>query len=309
MRLFVAILAVLALVGSAMAWDINEELQYTLKKNGFQQGPTGDSSVVLNQVIGTTSGAYFKEPNLQFGDGWGQVDNTLVGATIDRTNNFNGAPVGANPYVGAANNNFYTTLTQGGSASLAVSCKDTIDTAPEIVGDASAYQNLWVGGEFAKTTANFDSRAIIGFSDIATNDYTIVNPHHFVATDVASATAGVDAEAHGAGLFNTANMGVQVDADLEQNYVGTGWASPTYSGGITMWANFDGACDPFCSNPIETTVNGKAETSIFPANQAMLNINDGPNSYGIGDSYYWGNQFSTNPQAQAVVGGSPNDAW
>jgi hypothetical protein len=306
MKLLVAILAVLALVGSAMAWDISEELQYTLEKNGFQQGPTGEtSSLVLDQVIGTTSGAYFKEPNLQFGDGWGQVDNTLVGATIDRTNDW------GNPYVGATNNNFYTTLTQGGSASLAVSAKDTIDTAPEIVGDATAYQNLWVGGEFAKTTANFDSRAIVGFSDIATNDNTIVNPHHFVATDVASATAGVDANAHGAGLFNTANMGVQVDADLEQNYIGTGWASPTYSGGITMWANFDGACDPFCSNPIETTVNGKAETSIFPANQAMLNINDGPNGYGTGDDEYWGSAFATNPQVTSYggMGGTFNNAW
>jgi len=302
MKLLVAILAVLALVGSAMAWDISEELQYTLVKNGFQQGPTGEtSSLVLDQVIGTTSGAYFKEPNALYGDGWGQVDNTLVAATIDRTNSW------GNPYVGATGNNFYTTLTQGGTASLAMSAKDTIDTAPEIVGEATAYQNLWLGGEFAKTTASFDSRAIVGFSDITTNDYTIVNPHHFVATDVASATAAVDADAHGAGLFNTADMGVEVEADLSQNYLGTGWASPTYSGGITMWSKFDGACDPFCANPIETTVSGKAETSIFPANAAMLAINDGPNAWGIGDTAYWGS--TTNPQVTSAYGGTFNNAW
>jgi len=301
MKLLVAILAVLALVGSAMAWDLSEDLQYTLVKNGFEQGPTGDSPVILGQVIGTTSGAYFKEPNALYGDAWGQVDNTLVGATIDRSNHW------GNPYYTADGNNFYTTLTQGGSASLAMSCKDTIDAAPEIVGEATAYQNLWVGGEFAKTTASFDSRAIVGFSDIATNDNTIVDPHHFVVTDISSATSTVDADIHGAGMFNTADMGAQVEADLAQNYVGSGWANPTYSGGITMWAKFDGACDPFCANPIETTVKGTAETSMFPSDAAMLDINDGTNHWGVGDTSYWGS--ASNPQVTAAYGGTPNNAW
>jgi hypothetical protein len=235
MRLLVAILAVLALVGSAMAWDINENLQYTLTKKSFEQGPTGtgDNPYTLPMIVGTTSGAYVKEPTV-YGNVWGQVDNTLVSADIDRSNDM------GNPAYNANNNNFYTTLTQGGSASMAISAQDTITTAPEIAGSASAYQNLMLGGEFAETRAAFDSRAIIGFSDVTSGTPTA----NFVATDVATATVEVDASDHGAGLFNTANMGVKVDADIVQNYVGSGWAEPTYSGGITMWSNFNGACDP-----------------------------------------------------------------
>jgi hypothetical protein len=290
MKMFVALVALLALVGSAMAWDITEDLQYTLTKSAFEQG---DYTTVLPQIKGTTSGAYVKEPNVVYGEVWGQVDNKLVDVELDRSNDW------GNPYYTADKNNFYTTLTQGGSASMAISAKDTISKDPEISGSASAFQNLWVGGEFAKTTASFDSRAIIGFSDIPKADYNgYETSNHFVVTDVGAATASVDANKYGAGLFNTANMGVKVDADIEQNYVGSGWADPTYSGGITMWANFAGACDPGCANPILTSVNGVAGTSIFPANIVELGQNDGPNNYGIGDTTYWGTGFKTDPVLQ-----------
>jgi hypothetical protein len=276
-----------------MAWDINENLQYTLVKTGFEQAGSG---YVLPQIIGTTSGAYVKEPNAAYGDVWGQVDNTLTGVTLDRTNDW------GVPKYNAETNNFYTQLTQSGTASMKMSAKDTISSTPEIVGSATAGQNLWVGGEFSKTQATFDSRAIIGFSDIPAPNYVgYETPNHFVATDVKTATATVDANAHGAGYFNTANMGVSVEADISQNYVGSGWADPTYSGGITMWANFDGACDPGCSNPIMTTVSGTAGTGIFPANTQEFNQNQYPGTgYGIGDTYYWGNNFATNPVLQNV---------
>jgi hypothetical protein len=296
MKLFVALVALLALVGSAMAWDISENLEYKLVKQSFEQGPTGDTPYTLPMIVGTTSGAYVKEPNVVYGDVWGQVDNTLISASIDRSNDM------GNPAYTADNNNFYTALTQGGNAKMSISAQDTITTAPEIVGSASAYQNLWVGGEFAETRASFDSRAIIGFSDVSPASPT----GNFVATDVATATAEVDASDHGAGLFNTANMGVQVDADIEQNYVGSGWAEPTYSGGITMWAKFAGACDPNCSNPIETEVNGKAETGLFPPEPSQL-----PAGLGEGSAAYWGTAWPTNPQATSYdgMGGVFNSAW
>ena len=167
MRLFVAILAVLALVGSAMAWDVNEELKYTLTKSAFEQGGYTD---VLPQIVGTTSGAYVKEPSAYCPPTapctvWEQVDNNLVAVTIDRVDD-----TGTNNALGSIEGqNFYATLTQGGSASMSTSCKDTIDTNPEISGSATAYQNLWVGGEFAKTDATFDSRAITGFVPSLTN--------------------------------------------------------------------------------------------------------------------------------------------
>jgi hypothetical protein len=296
MKMFVALVALLALVGSAMAWDISECLEYKLVKQSFEQGPTGDSPYTLPQIVGTTSGAYVKEPNIAYGDVWGQVDNTLISAEIDRSNDM------GNPAYTANNNNFYTTLTQGGKASMSISAQDTITTAPEIVGEATAYQNLWLGGEFAETRASFDSRAIIGFSDVSPASPT----GNFVVTDTTNAWAEVDASDHGAGLFNTADMGVQVEADIEQNYVGSGWAEPTYSGGITMWSKFAGACDPNCSNPIETEVNGKAETALFPPEPSQL-----PGGLNEGSAYYWGNNWPTNPQATSAdgMGGVFNPAW
>jgi hypothetical protein len=302
MKRMLVLLAAVALIGSAAAWDISENLQYTYTKSGFEQAGYTD---VLPQVIGTTSGAYATQPTA-YGDGWLQMDNTLIGATIDRTNDGNLA----NPEYSAEGNNFYTQLTQGGEANLAISARDTIATDPEVVGDASAYQNLWVGGEFAKTKASFDSRAIVGFSDIPGSDYNgVENANHFVATDVVSATSSVDSDTYGSGYFNTANMGVKVDADIQQNYVGSGWAEPTYSGGITMWANFDGACDPHCANPIKTTVSGSAFTSIFPANGAELVTNSQYGAGSVGDIAYWGTAFETNPQVTSTYGGTPNPKW
>jgi hypothetical protein len=273
MKMLVALVALLALVGSAMAWDINEQLTYTFTKSAFEQGGYTD---VLPQIEGAMSGAYFKEPSAYCPPtapctAMGQVDNKLVDVTIDRvddtgTNNALGSIVG---------NNFYARLTQGGSASMSTSCKDTITTAPEISGSATAYQNLWVGGEFAETDATFDSQAVIGFVPALTNPTA-----NQVVTDTYNAVATVDADKYGAGYFNTADMGVQVEADIQQNYVGSGWAEPTYSGGITMWANFDGACDPGCSNPIVTKVSGEARTSLFPPD---LN----GNQVASGSSYYW----------------------
>jgi hypothetical protein len=274
MKMLVALVALLALVGSAMAWDIDEQLTYTFSKSAFEQGGYLD---VLPQIVGTQTGAYVKEPSAYCPPSdpctlWGQVDNKLVAVTIDRLDD-EGLN---NPSMRSIEGqNFYAKLTQGGSASMSTSCKDTISTDPEISGSATAYQNLWVGGEFAETDATFDSRAIAGFVP------SLANPTaNVVITDTTAATATVDADKYGAGYFNTADMGVQVEADIEQNYVGSGWAEPKYSGGITMWAEFDGACDPGCANPIITKVSGEAHTSLFPADLNGGSVSDG-------SSYYW----------------------
>ena len=160
MKIIVALVALLALVGSAMAWDISDQLTYTEVKTGYQQA---GSNFVLPQVIGTTSGAYVKgEPTDVYGNLWGQVDNKLATATIDRIN--------TNPAEDATNADTYTKLTQGGSANVYMHSMNSNaagdEPRSEIVGDATAYQNLWVGGQFSKTTASFDSRAIVGMSDI-----------------------------------------------------------------------------------------------------------------------------------------------
>ncbi|MGZ6229955.1 MAG: hypothetical protein ACXWMO_04240 [Syntrophales bacterium] len=296
MKTIVTLVALLALVGSAMAWDISDQLTYTEVKSGYQEAGSG---FVLPQVIGTTSGAYVKEPNDIYGNLWGQVDNKLLTANIDRAN--------TNPAEDATNADFYTKLTQGGSANVYMHSMNSNaagdETQSEIVGDATAYQNLWVGGQFSKTTASFDSRAIVGMSDIpASNVNGAETSKHFVVTDLGANLATIDAKNHAAGLFDTANMGASVKSGIDQNWAGTGWDEPTYSGGIDMWANFAGACDPHCTNPILTTVTGTAGTGLFPANGEDL-AEGSNNVWGagsIGDATYWGSNFATNPTLQGV---------
>jgi hypothetical protein len=290
MKMLVALVALLALVGSAMAWDLSENLQYTLVKNGFEQA---GADKVLPQVENTQSGAYFYEPDATYGEAWGVVTNQLGDVVLDR-NTLDDAC--RNPAYSAADNNFYVTLTQGGSASLSMSAKDTITKDSEIVGTAKAYQNLWVGGEFSQLSATFtESKAIIGFQDIDPASYTgPETTNHYVVTDTKNAVATVDGETHAAGYFNTANTGVQVEAGLDQNYVGSGWAEPTYSGGITMWANFAGACDPHCANPIMTSVTGSAGTGLLPANtQEFASGTNNQPGWRIGDTHYWGTNLDT----------------
>jgi hypothetical protein len=316
MKFLVALVALLALCGSAMAWDLSDKLTYSEVKSGFQEAGT---SFILPQITGTTSGVYVKEPGPagtpaaltpgDYGQAWGQVDNTLTSVAVNRA--------AVNPAEDASNANFYETLTQGGSADIYEHSADSsalsTTNTPEIVGDATAYQNLNVLGQFSKLDSSFDSRAIVGMSNIpADNTNTIENSKHFVVTDLGTNAESVDALTHGSGLFNTANTGASVTADISQDWVGSGWNAPTYSGGIDEWANFAGACDPHCSNPIMTTVSGTAYTGLFPANGPEL-FTDSNGLYGqgnVGDVAYWGSAFATNPQETTAYGGNPfNTQW
>ena len=123
-----------------------------------------------------------------------------------------------------------------------------------------------VGGQFSKATASFDSRAIVGMSDIpASNVNGAKTSKHFVVTDLGANLATIDAKNHAAGLFDTANMGASVKSGIDQNWVGTGWDEPTYSGGIDMWANFAGACrNPRCQQPNSDNRHRHGRNRIIP---------------------------------------------
>jgi len=304
MKLLVAILAVLALVGSAMAWDITDSLKYTYTKNAYQQA---GSDLVTPQIDDAKSGAYFVEPSA-YGSAIGKVDNQLTGVTMDR--------VVWQPQADLTRADFYATLTQGGSATLAThSMNGALDPAtglplnnvPEISGKASAYQNLDVMGGFDQVAANFDSRAIIGTKGTGpTNNWVATQ---LVQPASGSYMASVDAETHGSGEFMDAYMGASVSADIQQDYKGSGWLEPTYSGGINMWAGFTGGCDPHCANPIISTVSGSAATSLFPGDLAKLQSNVGT-GYTTGETAYWGsgwNDAIPNPVTQGLSGSSGTD--
>jgi hypothetical protein len=285
MKLLVAILAVLALVGSAMAWEITDTLQYTYVKDGYQQA---GSNFILPAFQGATSEASYFDPgytvDLTAAEkaqmiGYGAytvptktvivpqtgayVENTLTSADVSR--------IIAYPPADLRNADFAAVLTQGGSANVATHslAVPSIDKGvPEMQGDANAYQNLNLIGGFDKATASFDSEASVGVGNVWAT--TITKSGNY---------ATVDSEIHGGGEINSANLGESVSSDIVKSWSGTGWDSASYSGGINMWANFDAACDPGCANPIESVVSGTAWTGIFPGV---------PGSTGYGAPTYWG---------------------
>jgi hypothetical protein len=302
MKLLVAILAVLALVGSAMAWELTDNLQYTYIKTGYQQA--GDN-LITDAMIGATSNAHFYNPSvigtLTTDGPWfttpsapeivpasaATVSNTLGAVVVDRSIYFPSADL---------NNADYTAqLTQGGSASVALHSQindaaaatkylltGVVDT-PEMMGEANAFQNLNVAGGFDDASAKFDSAATVGVDSVFVKTFTPSTLY-----DSNGATAGgytlpaneafVSSEQHGGGTIESANLGVQVTADVVKSWPGTGWATPEYSGGIKMWADFT-ACDPGCVNPIVSSVSGQSWTGIFPGIPGMT---------GYGADAYWG---------------------
>jgi hypothetical protein len=289
MKLLVAILAVLALVGSAMAWELSDELQYTYVKAGWQEA--GDS-FILPAMVGATSNAHFYDPCVEVDaaqtaadDYYGTdptktgvipasaatVQNTLGSATVDR--------IVYNPPADLTNTDFSAQLTQGGSAQVALHSQiddaaaklayqnfGKVDT-PEMMGTASAYQNLNVAGGFDRADASFDSAATVGVDSIFAHTIAVSSPiadtQSMMGDGLPANLAYVDSGEMGGGVIESANLGEQVTADIVKSWPGTGWATPEYSGGIKMWADFT-ACDPGCSNPIEASVSGKSWTSIFP---------------------------------------------
>jgi hypothetical protein len=287
MKLLVAILAVLALVGSAMAWELSDSLTYSYTKAAWQEAGNG---LILEPFTGATSQASFYDP--------GSTTYDKTGAAIPGIIPQSGAEVRneletleLNTYVRYPddkkydNNDAAFVLTQGGSAAvklhspisdaaaaIAYQQFGKIDT-PEIMGTASAYQNLNVAGGFGDVDATFDSQAAVGADNL------------WAVSATKEATASVDSNLRGGGCIESANMGVSVESDILKNYDGTGWDTAEYSGGITMWANFV-ACDPGCSNPVVATVSGSVATSAFPGV---------PGNWG-GDSW-WGKDSvaNTNP--------------
>jgi len=281
MKLTIAILAVLALVGSAMAWEINDNLQYAYTKSAWQEA---GSDYILPAFIGATSDAHFSDPGNPTMDVWSSA------ATVSNKV----ADIDVNTYVRYPNDadlgtaDFAMTLTQGGSAEVALHSMINDAAAysayqafgkqdtPEMSGTATAYQNLNLAGGFGEASAEFNSQAAVGVD----NDWTV--------TALKSGnSAWVDSNSCGGGAIESANLGAQVHSDIVETWPGTGWATPQYSGGIKMWADFT-ACDPGCSNPIIGGVDGSFQTSIFPGNGA------GSASWG-GDDYWGSNWESTSP--------------
>lgn len=272
MRMIVVLAVMLAIVGTSAAWTIQDQLQYTYTKSMYQQA--GDD-LVKPSLVGATSQASFFDPGNPDGDVYSsqaKVENELTGVLVDRYVLF--------PAADLRNADFYATLTQGGAATVNLQAMNCVDNSvPEMAGEANAYQNLQIAGGFDTAAATFDSKAMVGTDGIWT----------VTSTGPTDPLAYVDAESMGGGEIKAASLGEKIQADVSRDWDGTGWATPSYSGGITMWALFDAACDPTCANPIVSSVDGDAWTSIFPGDVA---------SPDWGGDYYWGDNWATNPEPQ-----------
>jgi hypothetical protein len=96
MKIFVALVALLALVGSAMAWTLNDDLSYSCVKTGTQEAA---DNYILGADIGATSNAHFYDPAVAASDGTNvipqsaaTISNTLGDVAVARAT-FRGLPI------------------------------------------------------------------------------------------------------------------------------------------------------------------------------------------------------------------------
>ena len=300
MKIFVALVALLALVSSAMAWDFTDSLTYSYTKTGSQQA--GDD-IVLGVLNGhPSSGAQFYDPASTTGGvpaAASYINNKLGDLTVARNSMY----TGNGKYIDLTNANFAAQLTQGGSAYVATHAINdesinaltgkTTDTTPEMFGSAMAYQNLALAGGFGKAVEdNFKSTAAVGVDGLFA--ITATGTTGGTGTNVNTPnSASVDAVAHGGGVIDSANLGESVTADVSKSFTNSAWQKAEYSGGIDMWANFV-AADPGCANPIISHVNGDAKTSLFPTSIDNLDSS-------FGGHQYWGD--TANPGGYSTPSG------
>ncbi|MFB3763747.1 MAG: hypothetical protein ACE14P_00710 [Methanotrichaceae archaeon] len=214
MKVIVILLAILATVGFAAAWDTTDTLQYQYTHEMYQQA--GDPSGFMN---GAVSEAAFSALN-PYGPGQGMVANKVTGVTTTES------PTSS----GLLQPSQTLTLTQGGSAVLGTSALDSQDNKPELQASVSNFQNLHFSGVYTGVSATFANEGNVGIGD----------PIRVTETTNPSSTAG-GVTALGGAKFAEADVGVQSSSGLTWDMVTD---LKTLSGSSTAYSAFTGGIAP-----------------------------------------------------------------
>lgn len=243
------LLAAVALIGSAGAWDDKTWTSYEAGQIAYKQA--GDP---LCDLIGFESGTYFKGLT-PYGEKAGAVFNKLTdeteGPLIKLDNNANPTAdtwgvAGSNqitPFGGEPDQTL--TLTQSGKAYTIVTNANSADGIPELQAGISTKQNLHFNGYYQGAYPNpavyatFESEGNAGLPGKAVIT-SFTNLEHAMgrAQPGMIETDGLDT------YFTDADIGMASTADMvagvKLNAAGQWVLDPVFSGSVTSFAGFSG---------------------------------------------------------------------
>ncbi len=250
MKITILMLAVLAMIGSAVAWDSTDTLVYEYTHDMYIQA--GDPASLFP---GTTSQASFLS-NGPYGDQEGYVANKLVAASSQETT----------PSTGLLQQSQTLTLTQGGKAVVATQALDSQDTNAEIAASVTNYQNMHFSGQYtgAGVSAQFFSEGNAG-TDMGAENYRLVSTSSPEGGENALPNCNLDVgsvQTRNGATFTEADIGVQSSSGMAVDLVTD---NVFLSGSTTAYSSFTGGMlpDTWCSSggqPVIQTETGDFET-------------------------------------------------
>lgn len=252
MKTIVLLVAVLAMVGFAAAWDTQDTLQYQYVHAMYMQAGSPVDNSMFNNVQSTAS---FSTPNpyetasSNNGLATGTITNTLVTAHT--------TTVPTESDTSLLQPSQTITLTQGGEVDLATHALDSQDDTPEVEASLSKFQNLHFSGVYTDTSAQFSDSGNVGINcDTTTNPNAIKLYEQAANTVIGSGSCATtlvgDVSAVGTGSkFTESDVGVASTSGLTWDMVTD---TKTLSGSSTAYSAFTGGyTNGGSSNYIQTT--------------------------------------------------------
>lgn len=256
MKTIVLLVAVLAMVGFASAWETTEQMQYAYQKSVSMQAGQD-----LTWLTGATSSAQYQS-NTAYGQSNAFVSNgvTAIVAPLQTVTGSTSLP------------DTHNTLTQTGSATTTTSAPDLENPAGiKISGTASTSEDLHLSGNYGGCTgvaaeALLKENAVVGVdgtnvAGITNNPAT--NPGNWPSTSTSSENpfTGMIETANSNSYVVEADIGASTTSGFQQiQAVG---ALPTMSGSSSSYAGFSGAYATSGMPSVETSVAGSTGFGMF----------------------------------------------
>lgn len=235
MRLTIVVLAMLALVGSAMAWDESSVLTYSFKKTVSEQD-------AFTNMEGTTTGAGLYEPYV--GDK-GSTQGKLVNTLVDVTPTFSNY---------GTTGDTHQMLVQEGAVTINKAALSSEDTNPELSVDITKSQDYVFSGQFTGMSATFADQAQFG-TNSEQGLVTLSGCGNAHAWESTTATGKITTSS---AKLSEGAIGVDSWTSLDAD----GWKNlATMEGGLAAYSEFFG--DDIVSNggSITTSVDGSTTHS------------------------------------------------
>ena len=250
-KIVVSLLAVLAMIGIASAWDTTEQLQYAYQKTVDTQA--GQNLDWLNKAC---SSAEFSSPTA-YGTSNAYLSNSVLSLVAPLQNINGNAPDTQN------------SITQQGAAIFTTSAPNLENpTDSQFEGQASASTDMRLSGNYGgcpgrDVYAVFDQQAQIGNNDMyvqGVSNGPVSSSNDWPVGENAPSSVSIEADG---GYIVVADLGQSTTVGYQQ--INDPGASTTMSGGSSMWAGFSGAygLDGAMPTDIETHVSSEASFGTF----------------------------------------------